>query len=305
MPDLAGKLAIVTGANSGLGLETTRALASKGAKVILACRDRAKAELAIDELVKAGTDESLLEFRACDLSSLASIRRFCEGVCADHSRLDLLINNAGVMALPHRKTADGFEMQIGTNHLGHFALTGQLLGPLLATEGARVVTVSSMAHRIGRINLDDLQSTRRYQKWVAYAQSKFANLLFANELQRRLEARARAVISVAAHPGYASTNLVLVAPRMTGNTLFERASMIGNRVVAQSATMGALPSLYAATVGDVKGGEFFGPQGLLGMSGYPGLTRGQAGVYDRVSARRLWDLSVELTGVSYEGLLAA
>lgn len=301
MPDLAGKLAIVTGANSGLGFETTRALARKRAKVILACRGQAKAQAAIDELVADGIDRSLLEFRACDLSSLDSIREFCAGVCGDHDRLDLLINNAGVMALPYRTTADGFEMQIGTNHLGHFALTGLLLAPLLATPGARVVTVSSVAHRIGRIDLDDLQSTRRYQKWVAYGQSKLANLLFTNELQRRLEG-GQGVIAVAAHPGYSSTNLVFVGAQMTGNSLFERASTLGNRLLAQSARMGVLPSLYAATVAAVRGGEFFGPDGMMELSGYPQRTRAQEKAYDRVCARRLWELSAELTGVGYEGL---
>ncbi|PRQ07784.1 oxidoreductase [Enhygromyxa salina] len=308
MPDLAGKLAIVTGANSGLGLETTRALARKGAKVILACRGQAKAEAAIDELAGGGIDRELLEFRACDLSSLASVREFCEGVCADHDQLDLLINNAGVMALPYRTTEDGFEMQIGTNHLGHFAMTGLLLNPLLATAGARVVTVSSVAHRIGAIDLDDLHSTQRYQKWVAYGRSKLANLLFTNELQRRLDAspaRGHQVIAVAAHPGYSSTNLVFVGPQMTGNSLFERASALGNRFLAQSAYMGALPSLYAATVADVSGGEFYGPNGAMEMTGYPRRVRAQKRAYDRTSARRLWELSAELTGVGYEALAPA
>ncbi|KIG16270.1 putative oxidoreductase/Short-chain dehydrogenase [Enhygromyxa salina] len=305
MPDLAGKLAIVTGANSGLGLETTRALAAKGAKVILACRGQAKAETAIAELTAGGIDRSLLEFRACDLSSLASVREFCGGFSRDHGQLDLLINNAGVMALPYRTTEDGFEMQIGTNHLGHFALTGLLLEPLLATAGARVVTVSSMAHRISGMKLDDLQSTRRYQKWVAYGRSKLANLLFTNELQRRLEASAadrQGVIAVAAHPGYSSTNLVFVGAQMTGNSVFERMSALGNRVIAQSAYMGALPTLYAATVADVSGGDYYGPGGPLEMTGYPRKVRAQDRAYDQASARRLWELSAELTGVSYAAL---
>jgi NAD(P)-dependent dehydrogenase (short-subunit alcohol dehydrogenase family) len=302
MPALDGKLAVITGANSGLGLETTRALASRGAKVIMACRSQAKAESAIAELVESGVARERLEFRACDLASLASIHSFAEGVRSEHERIDLLINNAGVMALPYRRTADGFEMQLGTNHLGHFALTGLLLGPLLATAGARVVTVSSVAHQIGWIRFDDLQSTRRYKKWLAYGQSKLANLLFTFELQRRLDARRRELLALAAHPGYADTNLQSVGPQMSGSRLGERITALGNRTLAQSAQMGALPTLYAATVEGLGGGEFYGPDGMRGMKGYPRRVRAADRAYDRDTARRLWKRSVALTGVDYGAL---
>ena len=201
IPSQDGRVAIVTGANSGLGLETTRGLARKGAKVILACRTQAKAEEAIAELEREGIEPEQLEFRALDLASLDSIRAFAAEIRADYPRVDLLINNAGVMALPQRATADGFEMQFGTNHLGHFALTGLVLGSLLAASEARVVTVSSLMHKPGSIDFDDLQSERRYQKWPAYCQIKLANLLFALELQRRLDAGVNALRSLAAHPG--------------------------------------------------------------------------------------------------------
>lgn len=300
IPDLSGKLAIVTGANSGLGLETTRGLAAKGASVIMACRTKARAEAAIDELVGDGIARERLEFRACDLSSLASIRSFAEGVLAEREVIDLLINNAGVMALPYRKTADGFEMQLGTNHLGHFALTGLLIDRLLETPGARVVTVASIAHRIGQIHFDDLQWTRRYRKWPAYGQSKLANLLFTFELQRRLDQRSGTeLIAVAAHPGYASTNLQLVGPQMAERGLFERIHVLGNRVVAQSARRGAQPSLYAATMPEVGGGEYYGPDGPGEIKGYAKRTRAQPKAYDAEVARRLWEVSVELTGVDY------
>lgn len=304
IPDLSNKLAIVTGANSGLGLETTRALARKGARVVMACRTQARAEAAVDQLVGEGIERDLLEFRALDLSSLTSIQSFAEGFRADHETLDLLINNAGVMALPYCKTADGFEMQIGTNHLGHFALTGRLLEPLLAsgsaTGSARVVTVSSLMHRIGDIRLDDLSWTRGYRNWLAYGQSKLANLMFCFELQRRLDAgspNTQGLISVAAHPGYASTNLSSVGAQMTGKKLVEQVNLLGARIAAQNAAEGALPTLYAATAADVAGGEYFGPSGIMEMRGAPKRVAARPKAHDREVARRLWALSVELTNV--------
>jgi len=298
IPDLHAKLAIVTGANSGLGLETTRALARRGAKVIMACRTPAKAEAAVDALVRGGIEPALLELRRLDLASLASIRSFAEAVRADHPRVDLLINNAGVMALPYTMTSDGFEMQIGTNHLGHFALTGLLLEPLLATPGARVVTVSSLMHRLGTIRLDDLSWTRGYKKWPAYGQSKLANLLFCFELQRQLSAGGHGLLSIAAHPGYAATNLQHVGPRMTGSALVERFYRIGAHV-AQDAAAGALPSLYAATAADVAGADYFGPSGLMELRGGPRRVSPMAKARDPEVARRLWALSTELTEVAY------
>jgi NAD(P)-dependent dehydrogenase (short-subunit alcohol dehydrogenase family) len=300
IPTLGGKLAIVTGANSGLGLETARALARKGARVILACRTRSKAEAAIAELAADGIARDLLEFGSCDLSSLASIQSFAESVCSEHAHVDLLINNAGVMALPYGKTVDGFEMQFGTNHLGHFALTGLLVDRILATTGARVVTLSSLTHAYARMRFDDLHSTRRYHEWQAYGRSKLANLLFTFELQRRLEQQSIPVISVAAHPGYARTNLL--APSISANPMLERIIGIGNRVVGQDAAMGALPTLYAATGEHVRGGEFYGPGGFGGITGYPKRTKAMPQAYDRRAAERLWQVSIEQTGVDFGAL---
>jgi NAD(P)-dependent dehydrogenase (short-subunit alcohol dehydrogenase family) len=300
IPKLDGKLAIVTGANSGLGLSTTRELARKGAKVILACRSERKAEAAIDELAAAGVARERLEFGACDLSSLASIRSFAEHVRDRHPHVDLLINNAGVMALPFGETADGFEMQFGTNHLGHFALTGLLLDRLLAAPEARVVTLSSLTHAYARMNFDDLHSRRGYIRWLAYGRSKLANLLFTFELQRRLEKHRHAAISIAAHPGYARTNLM--APTKSINALVERVISLGDRLVGQDADMGALPTLYAATAEEVRGGEFYGPGGLANVTGYPKRTQAMPQAYDRRAAERLWQVSVEQTGVDYEAL---
>jgi NAD(P)-dependent dehydrogenase (short-subunit alcohol dehydrogenase family) len=300
IPALGGKLAIVTGANSGLGLETARALARKGARVILACRTRSKADAAIAELVADGVAPELLEFGALDLSSLASVRTFAEAVRDEHTSIDLLINNAGVMALPYGKTADGFEMQFGTNHLGHFALTGLLLDRLLATSGARVVTLSSLTHAYARMNFDDLHSSRSYGEWKAYGRSKLANLLFTFELQRRLEQHGHAVISVAAHPGYSRTNLL--NPRMSVSPLLERLVGLGGRYVSQSARMGALPTLYAATSEHVRGGEFYGPGGIAAVTGYPKRVTAMPQAYDKHAAERLWQLSVEQTGVDFGSL---
>ncbi|MFV8755597.1 oxidoreductase [Nannocystaceae bacterium ST9] len=301
IPDLHGKLAVVTGANSGLGLETTRELARRGAHVVLACRARDKTDKAIADLLAdmPDVDEEQLEFRALDLASLASIREFAEGLSADHRELDLLINNAGVMALPYRETADGFEMQIGTNHLGHFALTGRLLPMLLAAARARVVSVSSLTHKMGALDLDDLHGKRRYRKWAAYGQSKLANLLFTYELQRRLEAREARAIALAAHPGYASTNLQTAGAQMSKSRLFARAMELGNSVMAQPAAMGAQPSLYAATSPDLRGGEYIGPGGFMEMKGPPKIVESTPRSHDREAAAALWAHSIALTGVDF------
>ena len=294
IPSLDGKIAVVTGANSGLGLETVRALARKGAHVVLGCRSADKAGAAIDELSADGITADRLEFLPLDLASLDSIRQFAEAVGESHDRLDLLINNAGVMALPYRQTADGFEMQLGTNHLGHFALTGRLLPLLDASEAARVVTVASLAHRMGKIRFDDLQWEHGYRKWLAYGQSKLANLLFAFELQRKLEAGDKNILSVAAHPGYSATNLI---PNERG---LRSKIMIGaTRNIAQSAAMGALPQLYAATADDVQGFDYYGPGGRLEMVGYPKRVQAQPKAHDRQVADRLWRVSVELTNVDF------
>jgi hypothetical protein len=293
---------VITGANSGLGFEATQILAAKGAHVVLAVRDVAKGDQAAQE-IKRVVPAASLEVLSLDLASLASVRRFAEAFPAAHSRLDMLINNAGVMAIPRRVTADGFEMQFGTNHLGHFALTGLLLPLILKTPSSRIVTVSSGAHMFGKINFDDLQSERSYSKWGAYGQSKLANLLFAYELQRKLQAAGGGagggVISVAAHPGYASTNLQAVGPQMEGSKLGARSMSAANRVLAQSAAMGALPEVYAATSPAVRGGDYIGPDGFMGQKGFPQKVGSNSRSYDQEVAARLWAVSEELTGVGY------
>jgi NAD(P)-dependent dehydrogenase (short-subunit alcohol dehydrogenase family) len=303
LPDQHGRTAVVTGGNGGIGLEAARVLARKGATVVLACRNPEKAKAAADDLRRnaPGADVEVLSL---DLADLRSVHAFARAFTATHSRLDLLVNNAGVMALPRRTTADGFEMQIGTNHLGHFALTGLLLGPLLATPRARVVNVSSGAHRAGRIRFDDLHGIKRYGRWSAYGQSKLANLLFTYELARRLEARRLTQISVACHPGYAATDLQFVASRMDGSRLLALGSAIGNRILAQSAAAGALPTVVAALSPDVRGGDYIGPDGFAEMWGAPKKVSSNARSRSESDARRLWEVSEAETGVSYEALSA-
>jgi len=301
IPELTGKVIVVTGGNSGIGYEAALQLARKGAHVVLACRDLTKAKTAIDS-IRTAHPNAALEAMALDLASLESVRRFAQELLAKHGKLDVLCNNAGVMALPHRKTADGFEMQLGTNHLGHFALTGLLLERLLASGGARVVNVSSTAHRMGKMRFDDLQWERGYRKWAAYGQSKLANLLFTYELQRRLAAINADLITVACHPGYAATNLQAAGPRLQGSSLLESLAALSNRLFAQSAAMGALPTLYAATAADVNGGDYIGPDGLAETWGYPKKVRSSARSHDAGAAARLWDISEALTGVKYDRL---
>jgi NAD(P)-dependent dehydrogenase (short-subunit alcohol dehydrogenase family) len=301
MPDLAGRTAVVTGANSGLGFETALGLAGHGAAVVLACRDQAKGEAALQQIAARvpAADTSLARL---DLADLASVRAFAAEFAGEHDGLDILVNNAGVMAIPRRETADGFEMQFGTNHLGHFALTGLLLDRLLARPGARVVTVSSRAAEIGRIRFDDLHGARRYRKWLAYGQSKLANQLFTLELDRRLRRAGRDVISVAAHPGYAATNLQAAGPRMSGQNLMEQAMELANGIFAQPAAAGALPSLYGASAPGVRGGSYYGPGQLFGMRGFPKQVSFVRAARSEDTARRLWDISAELTGARYEQL---
>jgi NAD(P)-dependent dehydrogenase (short-subunit alcohol dehydrogenase family) len=293
IPDQRGRIAVVTGANSGIGLAAARELARNGARVIMACRDTAKGAAAA-ESIRATIPHADVEVAALDLASLASVRAYAEGYVGD--RLDLLINNAGVMAAPYRKTADGFELQLGTNHLGHFALTGLLLDRLLATPEARVVSVSSTAHRAGRIKFDDLQSERSYGRWRAYGQSKLANLLFAFEFDRRLRAAGKELRSIAAHPGYAATNLQFAA---TPSRVERVVSVVLNSVYAQSADLGALPTLYAATA-DVPGGSYVGPDGFMEGRGHPKLVGATRAAKDADAGRRLWTTSEELTGVQFE-----
>jgi NAD(P)-dependent dehydrogenase (short-subunit alcohol dehydrogenase family) len=296
IPDQTGRFAVVTGANSGLGLVTARELARAGATVVVACRNTGKGEQAANT-IRSAVPGASVEVRELDLADLASVHAFASRLAGERDRIDLLINNAGVMAPPRRVTVDGFESQLGTNHLGHFALTGLLLGMLLAAPQPRVVTLSSGAHRMGRINFDDLQGERRYQHWLAYGQSKLANLLFCFELQRRASAAGTSLESLAAHPGYAATNLQFAGPGIAA----ERWMMwVANRVIAQSADMGALPTLYAATVPDLPGGTFVGPDSWGDMRGHPHIVTASGRAYDNEAAARLWEISDQLTGVHYE-----
>ncbi|MCX4247485.1 oxidoreductase [Paraliomyxa miuraensis] len=301
IPDLSDRVVVVTGANSGLGFHTARILARQGAQVIMACRSEAKAREAADR-IDDERPSGRVEPWALDLASLRSIEAFAKRLASQYEEIHALCNNAGVMALPYGKTEDGFEMQLGTNHLGHYALTGRLLPLLLAAEGSRVVTVSSLVHKMGRMRWDDLQSEHRYQKWPAYAQSKLANLLFTYELQRRLSAAKVETIAIASHPGYASTNLQAAGARMMGSSLRARVMEVANRVAAQSAEMGAMPSLYALTAEDVRGGDFVGPGGPMQMWGYPTKVEPASQAKDLEQAAQLWAVSQRLTGVRYDAL---
>jgi NAD(P)-dependent dehydrogenase (short-subunit alcohol dehydrogenase family) len=294
IPDQQGRTAVVTGANSGLGLIVARELARAGARVIVASRNAARGATAIG-IIKAAHPAASVEAAQLDLADLASVRAFAQQFLAGRDQLDLLVNNAGVMAAPYKRTVDGFEMQFGTNHLGHFALTALLMPAFNPKPGTRIVTVSSNNHKAGRIRFDDLQGERRYSRWGAYAQSKLANLLFAFELDRRLKAAGLPMISVAAHPGYSATNLQLSGPPMR-----ERLFMVlANRFIAQSVEIGALPILYAATYHDLPGGSYVGPDGPAEMRGYPTLVHPTDTAKDVGAAKRLWRISEKLTGVRY------
>jgi NAD(P)-dependent dehydrogenase (short-subunit alcohol dehydrogenase family) len=296
IPDQSGRVAIVTGANSGLGLSTARELGRAGARVVLGVRNTSKGDQAA-ATIRSQARGAELEVRQLDLADLESVSEFASAVAAAHDRVDLLINNAGVMAAPRRLTKQGFESQFGTNHLGHFGLTGRLLPVLLKARAPRVVTVSSLMHRGGKIDFDDLQGERSYSRWGAYQQSKLANLMFCFELQRRAVAAGSALRSLAAHPGYAATNLQSAGT----DRFYERWFMaIGNKLFAQSADMGALPTLYAATFPDLPGGTFVGPGGRREQRGYPKVVTAAGKAYDEAAWRRLWDISEELTGVHYE-----
>ncbi len=293
MPDQSGRVALVTGANSGLGLITARELARRGALVELACRNMEKGRAAHADVTTAASGPQP-ELEDLDLASLSSVRSFAERFKAKHDGLDLLINNAGVMAPPRRLTADGFELQLGTNHLGHFALTAQLLPLMEGREDARVVTLSSNAHKTVRgIAFDNLNGDRRYFRWNAYGQSKLANLLFALELDRRLWARDSSVKSLAAHPGYAATNLQSAAAPLIDRLVMK----VGNAVIAQSDEMGALPVLYAATEPGLEGGTYAGPDGRGEHRGHPKVVKPNRAARDEETARRLWDVSADLTAV--------
>ena len=290
VPGQQGRLAVVTGANTGLGFETAQVLAARGASVVLAVRDTEKGKRAAARIAGTAPGADVM-VQHLDLTSLDSIRAAAGELRARHPRIDLLINNAGVMFPPKQATGDGFELQFGTNHLGHFALTGLLLEQMLPVPGSRVVTVSSQAHRIrARINFDDLQGERSYRRVAAYSQSKLANLMFTYELHRRLWHGMRATIAVAAHPGLAGTELTRNSPAIAA-FFYAR--------VSQKAAMGALPVLRAATDPGVLGGQYYGPGGLFGARGYPKLAKSSGQSRDAAIQRRLWAVSEELTGVTF------
>ena len=288
IPDQTGRVAIVTGANSGIGYETARALAAKGARVVVACRDASKGRSA-EARIRAAHPKCDARFEALDLGSLTSVRAFAARFLAAESRLDLLINNAGVMVPPLGRTADGFELQFGTNHLGHFALSGLLLERIRVTAGARVVCVSSLMHRIGRIDFGNLNAERSYNATLAYGQSKLANLLFVRELQQRFAKAGVQAIAAAAHPGSTRTGLQ------------QHSTLMGAAVAvfAQQPPDGALPTLRAATAADVRGGDYYGPGRWFEMAGPPVAARRSAAARDDATAQRLWDVSTQLTGVAY------
>jgi len=291
IPDQSGRIAIVTGSNTGLGLETARALAAAGATVVLAVRDTVKGAAAASEIARTAPNADVT-VHELDLGSLDSVRSSAAALKSAYPRIDLLINNAGVMyPSPRKSTADGFELQFGTNHLGHFAFTGLLLDNIIGMANSRIVTVSSVGHRIrAAIHFDDLQWERRYDRVAAYGQSKLANLLFTYELQRRLAAHSAPTIAVAAHPGLSNTELMRHLPQVLN-------LLVG--VVAQKPAMGALPTLRAATDPTVRGGQYYGPDGIGESRGYPKVVNSSAQSHDADLQHRLWTVSEELTGVRY------
>ncbi|HUA41369.1 MAG TPA: oxidoreductase [Streptosporangiaceae bacterium] len=299
--DQRGRVVVITGATSGLGLETARVLAQHGATVVVAARDPARTAAAADRIRIAATGSAgagAVETAELDLASLESVRKAAADLAARFPRLDLLINNAGVMMPPYSLTKDGFELQFGTNHLGHFALTGLLLSSLLAQPGSRVVTLSSNGHRAGRLNFADLQSARHYQRMAAYGRSKLANLMFTYELQRRLSAAGAHTIALAAHPGTARTELTRHMPGVAQAAMSSRFSIVNSWWV-QDGSMGALPTLRAATDPDAIGGTYYGPDGPMQMTGYPVVVTSSTRSHNAEVQRRLWAESEQLTGITY------
>ena len=299
IPDQTGRTILITGANSGIGFEAARALAQHGATVVMGCRNRSKADEAVSQ-IEATEPSGSVEILEMDLSDLDSVAAAAAEFRATNDRLDVLVNNAGLMATPNQRTSQGFEMQFGVNHLGHFALTGHLLDVLLATDKSRIVSISSQGHRGGKLDFDDLNSEKKYSAWQAYFQSKLANLVFTNELQRRLAAADADVIAVAAHPGVASTNLGHESAGGVLSTMMDKMRPVMDKLVTQSAAMGALPTLRAATDPDVVGGDYFGPGGFGEMKGHPKKVGMSSRARDEDSARRLWELSKDMTEVNYD-----
>ena len=292
IPDQAGRTILLTGANSGLGLRSAEALASRGAQILMGCRNQEKAAVALEGVNKVAADAAP-EVIPLDLADLDDVRACAQRLTDKLDQLDVLMNNAGVMAIPHQRTKQGFEMQFGTNHLGHFALTGLLLPILRQAHAPRVVTVSSMVHRAGRIRVNDWEE-KGYSRWFPYIQSKLANLLFTSELQRRATAADADLLAVAAHPGYAATSLSSGLP-----TVYRLGAKVSDRLFAQPDRMGALPQLYAATMPDVGPDDYWGPDGFMERRGWPKRVGRSDAARDGDAARRLWEASEKLTGVTY------
>lgn len=289
IPDQHGRVVVITGANSGIGLETARELAGKGATVVMACRNMEKAQQAAADIYQT-YPEAQLSLHHLDLDDLTTIDPFISGIQAIYPVVNVLINNAGVMVPPLGKTKQGFERQFGVNHLGHFVLTKKMLPMLCKTPGARIVIVSSNAHRMGKMDFDNLNAEKSYKKWPAYAQSKLANLLFMRELNKRLPHMGCDVIAVAAHPGTTRTNL--------SNNMASMSARLFS-MMSQEQAMGALPTLYAATMPEVKANDYFGPRGFMEITGYPKKVDMTGAAKDEAAAKRLWDASEALTGTTY------
>jgi NAD(P)-dependent dehydrogenase (short-subunit alcohol dehydrogenase family) len=296
--DLTGRVALVTGANSGIGYETALELAGHGAHVILACRDDEKARRARDKM-ESELERSSLELLHLDLADLVSVRRAADEVRRQHARLDLLVNNAGVMGTPYRQTADGFELQMATNHLGHFALTGLLLDRIVTTQRSRIVTVSSHMHRMGHLRPDDVAGAATHSTWVAYGTSKLANLLFTAELSRRVQAAGLPTLAVAAHPGWTRSNLAGSGAALGKSRVRRKLARAAGSTLGQSAAGGALPVLCAATSSSVGPGQYIGPAHLFGLFGPPRVARPSRRARDVGAAAALWGASEELTAVRY------
>lgn len=294
-PSLSGKTVIITGANSGIGLEAAKVLTGKGMSLVLAVRNKTKGNAARNEILRLHP-EANVEIRSLDVADLSSVKSFAEGILRDFSALDVLINNAGVMIPPYSKTKDGFEMQFGSNHLGHFALTAQLLPLLLQTPKSRIVTIGSLAHNRGAINFDNLDGSQGYRAKKFYNQSKLANMLFALELDRRLKKHGAGTISVVCHPGVSGTNIFKLGGRDA--PLFLR--NLANKFYLQPPAIGALATVHAATAPHLTGGEYIGPDGPGRRKGYPALETPHPSALDEEVAKQLWDISEELTGIKFK-----
>lgn len=297
IPDLTGKVIVVTGANSGLGFESSRVMAEKGGTVVMTARNMQKGEKARAEILQAHPAASI-DLIQLDVGSLASVREFVAAFKAKYDRLDILLNNAGVMAIPRQLTPDGFEMQLGVNHLGHFALTGLLLDVIIRTPGARIHNVSSSANYTGSINFDDLMGEQEYSRWAAYGQSKLANVFFTFELQKRLTAAGFDTIANTSHPGLVIGNLQANSVEQSGTSLEGLLYRVIQPILAQDIEMGILPMLYGMTAEDAQGGVFYGPR-TFNLRGYPAEKKPNKAAFDAAALKRFWDISEQLTGVTY------